>query len=107
MHLETLNNVTEVSTSAIGHDAKGAFVYVVSPEKTVALHLVTLGATEGDKVVVLDNLAANEMVVVEGADRLKEGSKVDISEKDGQTVAASPVDSVKPDSKPRKKFRQL
>jgi multidrug efflux system membrane fusion protein len=37
---------------------------------------VTLGPTEGDKVTVLEGLQPNEVVVVDGADKLREGMKV-------------------------------
>ncbi len=103
MHLETLRGVTQVSSAAIQHDTQGAFVYVVNPEKTVQLRRVTLGPIEADKAVVLSNLAANEMVVVEGTDRLRVGSRVDIAEKDGLAVAASPDTSAKPEAKLRKR----
>jgi multidrug efflux system membrane fusion protein len=100
---QTLSGVTQVSSAAIQHDTQGAFVYLVTPEKTVQIRRVTLGDTEGDKVVVLENLAANETVVIEGGDRLHDMSKVDIAEKEGQAVAASPDSQTpKPDAQSRK-----
>ena len=86
MHLDTLKDVTQVSSAAIQNDTQGAFVYVVTPEKTVQVRRVTLGGTEGDKVAVVTNLAPNEMVVLEGIDRLHEGSQVDITKKDEQLI---------------------
>ena len=67
----------------------GAFVYVVNAEKTVQIRRITIGAIDGDKVAILANLAPNEMVVLEGIDKLHEGSQVDIAKKDGQSVAES------------------
>lgn len=90
MHLETLPDVTLVSSAAIQHDTQGAFVYVVTPEKTVQLRRVKLGPTEADQVAVLENLGGGETVVIEGIDRLREGSQVDIAQKDGLAVAADP-----------------
>lgn len=106
MHLDTLPDATLVSSAAIQHDTQGAFVYVVNKEKKVQLRRVTLGPTEGDKVVVLSNLAANETVVVEGVDRLREGSQVDIAQKDGQAVAASPETEAISEGRTRKKDRR-
>jgi multidrug efflux system membrane fusion protein len=106
MHLNTQYDATLVSSAAIQHDTQGAFVYVVNPDKTVQTRRVTLGPTEADKVVVKSNLAANEMVVVEGIDRLHEGSRVDITQKDGQAMAASPEPLAKPDAKFRKRGRR-
>ena len=108
MHLDTLPGVTLVSSAAIQHDTQGPFVYVVNQEKTVQIRRITLGpgTAEDDKVAVLSNLAANESVVVEGIDRLREGSQVDIAQKDGQAVAANPETLTKPESKPRNRERR-
>jgi multidrug efflux system membrane fusion protein len=106
MHLDTLPGVTLVSSAAIQHDTQGAFVYVVTAGKTVELRRVTLGPTEGDKVAVLGNLNAGETVVVEGTDRLREGSQVDIAEKDGLAMAADPEIQAKSEGKSRKKDRR-
>jgi len=109
MHLDTLRGATLVSTAAIQNDSQGPFVYVVKEDKSVQLRRVTLGPTEADKVVVLSNLTANEIVVNEGTDRLKEGSKVDVAQKDGQAVAASPVSQQqgpKPEGQGDGKFRK-
>jgi len=106
MHLDTLRGATLISSAAIQHNVQGAFVYVISPEKTVQLRRITLGPTEADKTVVLSNLAANETVVVEGSDRLREGSRVDIAQKDGQAVAAGSESQAKPEGKLRKKDRR-
>ena len=106
MHLETLHDATLVSSAAIQHDTQGAFVYVVKPDKTVQIRRVTLGATEAEKVVVQNNLAVNEKVVIEGTDRLHEGSLGEIAQQDGQAVAASPETLIKADAKPRKRDRR-
>ncbi len=95
MHLETLKDVTQVSSATIQNDMQGAFVYVVTPEKTVQIRRITLGAKEGDKVAITHNLAPNEIVVLEGLDRLHEGSQVEIAKKDGQPVAKSAEKSPK------------
>ena len=40
---------------------------------------VTLGATQEDNVAIKDGLSEGDVVVVEGADKLKEGSKVTVA----------------------------
>jgi len=106
MHLDTLPGVTVVSSAAIQHDTQGSFVYVVGKEKTVQVRRITLGPTEGDKVAVLSNLAADETVVVDGVDKLHEGSQVDIAQKNGLAVAADPNMQAKPEGKSRKKDKR-
>ena len=90
MHLETQPNVIQVSSAAIQQDSEGPFVYVVKADNTVQIRRVKVGATEADKVIIENNLAPNETVVVEGVYRLHEGSKVDVAKKDGLAVAATP-----------------
>lgn len=87
MHVDTLTNAVQISSAAIQNDEQGAYVYVVTPEKTVQLRRVKIGGTEGDKAVILENLAANDVVALEGVDKLHEGSQIDIAQKDGQSVA--------------------
>jgi multidrug efflux system membrane fusion protein len=93
MRLDTLTGVTLVPSAAIQHDTQGPFVYVINQEKIAEIRHITLGPGETDdaKVAVLSNLVANEAVVVEGTDRLKAGSRIDIAQKDGQEVAATPA----------------
>jgi len=106
MHLNTLPGVTLVSSAAIQHDTQGPFVYVVGKEKTAQVRRIALGPTEADKVAVLSGLAAGEAVVVEGVDRLREGSQVDVAQKDGLAVAADPNVQAKPEGKSRNKDRR-
>jgi len=52
------------------------FVYVVNSDRTVQVRPVTLGVADGERVAVTSGLAAGELVVTEGGDRLREGAKV-------------------------------
>jgi multidrug efflux system membrane fusion protein len=52
------------------------FVYVVNSDRTVQVRAVTLGVVDGERVAVTKGLAAGELVVTEGGDRLRDGAKV-------------------------------
>jgi multidrug efflux system membrane fusion protein len=52
------------------------FVYVVNADRTVSVRPVTLGVVDGEKVAVTAGLKPGEVVVTEGADRLREGAPV-------------------------------
>ncbi len=106
MHLDTLKNATLLSSAALQHDSEGAFVYLVDKDKTVQLRHVSVGPNDDNKVVILSNLSPNETVVVEGVDRLKAGSLVDIAQKDGIAVAASPDKQSSPQARPEGKLRK-
>ncbi|HZB90276.1 MAG TPA: efflux RND transporter periplasmic adaptor subunit [Stellaceae bacterium] len=74
--LDTMTGTTIISTSAIERGAPGTFVYVVKPDNTVTAQKVTLGPADGEKVAVTAGLQPGDKVVVDGADKLREGAKV-------------------------------
>jgi len=76
MLLDTDEDVTVIPSSAIERGDQGAYVYVVKPDNTVTARPVTLGPSEGERIEVKTGLDPGERVVVDGADRLKEGAKV-------------------------------
>ncbi len=77
MLIDVEHGATVVSTSAIERGQQGSFVYVVGTDNKVSAKNVTLGATEGERVAVLTGISPGDKVVVDGADRLKEGMQVD------------------------------
>lgn len=82
MRLDTRHGVTTVPTAAIQRGSQGTFVYSVTPEHRVALQPVKLAAIEGDSAMIESGVAAGDLVVVDGADRLREGKKVELIERD-------------------------
>lgn len=77
-----------VATAAIQRNAEGAFVYVIDTEKqTVDVRPVELGASNGEQTVILKGVDAGNQVVIDGADRLKAGAKVEVLSLDGKSVA--------------------
>ncbi len=54
------------------------FVYVVKPDSTVEVRPVTLGVVDGERAAVTAGLAAGEIVVTEGGDRLRDGAQVQL-----------------------------
>ncbi len=67
-----------IPNAAIQFGAKGNFVYVVGAEEKVTIRTITLGPADGERIAVTDGLAAGERVVLEGLDRLREGSTAEI-----------------------------
>jgi len=76
LRLETRRGATVVPTAAIQSSPKGPFVYVVRPDRTVAVRQVHVGVTDGDDVSIERGLAIGEQVVVEGAERLRDGAAI-------------------------------
>jgi multidrug efflux system membrane fusion protein len=71
-----------VPTAAIQRNPQGAFVYVLKADKTVAMRPVKIDISQGGETSVVDGLEVGEQVVVDGAERLREGSKVEVKERD-------------------------
>jgi len=76
--LEVKRGATVVPASAIQRSPQGAFVYVVKADQTVAMRPVTIGVSQGDETSVSAGLVPQDLVVVDGADRLREGAKVEV-----------------------------
>ena len=67
-----------VPVPAVQRGTPGTFVYAVQDDGAVQVRRVRLGATDGDWVQVEGELAAGERVVTDGADRLRDGAKVEV-----------------------------
>lgn len=76
--LDTRRGATVVPASALQRSPKGTFVYLIKEDKTVSVRPVKVGPSEGDDLSIDEGLAVGDQVVVEGAERLHEGSKVEV-----------------------------
>ena len=74
--LDTMRGQPVIPTAAVQRGAPGTFVYLVKPDDTVAVQPVSLGPSSGERVAVLDGLRPGQVVVVDGADRLRDGAKI-------------------------------
>ncbi|HXX75744.1 MAG TPA: MdtA/MuxA family multidrug efflux RND transporter periplasmic adaptor subunit [Nitrospiraceae bacterium] len=89
--LEVKHGVTIVPSAAIQRGTKGTFVYVVNDDRTVAVRTVAIGTTHGEEASISSGLAPNELVVVDGTEKLREGSKVDVRNQNDQPAKGSDV----------------
>ena len=78
MVVETHEDTTLVPTAAIQRGAPGTFVFLVKEDKTVAVTPVQLGAVSGETTEVIKGLAPGNLVVVDGADKLRDGASVEL-----------------------------
>jgi multidrug efflux system membrane fusion protein len=81
--VDTLKDVVIAPTAAIQRGAPGTFVYLVKPDNTVTVKVVKLGPTQGENVAITDGLAEGDKVVIDGADKLREGSAVTLPAEKG------------------------
>lgn len=78
--VRSLENVVVVPVTALRQGSSGDYVYVLNAaDRTVSLRPVKRGQATVDKIVVESGLKAGEQVITEGADRLKDGSRVNLA----------------------------
>jgi multidrug efflux system membrane fusion protein len=75
--VDSLRSAVLVPNEAIQRGAQGPFVYLVKPDKTVELRKVTPGPSEGGVTAVREGVAAGDALIVDGADRVQERSRVE------------------------------
>jgi multidrug efflux system membrane fusion protein len=98
MLLDTLKDALRVPVGAVQRGAPGSYVYLLDAENTVSVHPIKLGPQDGDFYAVESGLSAGDVVVTDGADRLRDGAKVTVPEK-SQTPAASGAAKGRPNGK--------
>lgn len=75
---DTLKGVVLAPSAAIQFGTNGTFVYALDGDKKVKIRPLKVGPSDGDNTVITEGLAAGDRVVLEGTDRLKEGSEVEV-----------------------------
>jgi multidrug efflux system membrane fusion protein len=79
LRLETRHNAILVPIAAIQRGTQGTFVYVVGQDQAITIRPVTLGPVSDDIVAIEKGIAVGEQMVTDGADKLREGSKVTVT----------------------------
>jgi multidrug efflux system membrane fusion protein len=74
--VDTLHNQVIVPSTAVRHGPNGDFVWVLQPDKTVKERTVVSGPGSGETTSITSGLAAGEIVITDGGDRLKDGAAV-------------------------------
>ena len=87
--VEEKRGVILLPTAAIQRSSSKVFVYLVKPDSTVAVSNITTGTAEGETTEVTSGLKAGDVVVMTGADKLQEGSKVRVEIPGEKTTAST------------------
>src|SRR5580658_3852258 len=75
--VDTQHNATLIPTPAIQRNAQGAYVYVIKSDQTASMRTITPGTTDG-AVTAVQGLEPQEVVAVNGFDKLLDGARVAI-----------------------------
>ena len=90
LRADTLKHAVLVPSAAIQFGTNGTFAYVMDGDKKVKIRQLQTGASDENATVITSGLAEGERVVLEGTDRLRDGSEVEVVN-DSKDVPATPV----------------
>lgn len=76
MLVDVQKAATVIPLSALQRGRNGNYVYVVVNHEAVTLRPVKAGHVNGESIAILSGLSVGEIVVVDGADKLRDGAKV-------------------------------
>ncbi len=105
--VDTKHNLIIVPIAAIERGPQGTYVYAVGNDNTVKIRAVTLAETTGNHVGVSDGLNAGDLVVIDGQDKLQDGSRVNPTMAGGNnsdaqaSTKAAPANPSAPSSRTR------
>ena len=98
--VDTKHNLTIVPTAAIQRGPQGTYIYAVAKDPTgkdtiAKIYPVTIAQTTGNSVGLSAGLNPGDMVVIDGQDKLQDGTKINPSTSTGtngggRNAAASP-----------------
>ncbi|MGA8170496.1 MAG: efflux RND transporter periplasmic adaptor subunit [Methylocystis sp.] len=87
----TRKNVLVMPSAAIQTGAtNGSFAYVVREDNKVAVQPIVLGVSDAGMVEIKSGLQEGDKVVIDGADRLRDGAEIKIADGKPGTDAAPP-----------------
>ena len=87
--VSTLQGAVLVPQSAVQRGAPGTYVYLVNPGQTVSVRKITLGPGDATNIAIQQGVAVGDVVVIDGADRLKDGAKILVRQGVGATAAGA------------------
>ena len=81
--VDVRRGATVIPAPAIQRGPQNTFVYVVKADRTASVRPVTVGEIQGGDASIKTGLSPGELVVVDGADRLREGTRVELKAQSG------------------------
>src|SRR5215472_4542072 len=74
--VDTQHGLTIVPAPAIQRGPQGTYVYAVGSDNTAKIRTVTIALTTGNRIGLSGGLNAGDIVVIDGQDKLQDGSRV-------------------------------
>ena len=76
---DTRHNAVIIPTAAMQRSPQSTYVYVVGKDRTLKMRNIVTTLTEGDNAAVDSGLAPGDVVVVDGLDKLQDGTRVQVT----------------------------
>jgi multidrug efflux system membrane fusion protein len=94
--VDTKRNLTIVPAAAILRGPQGTYVYAAGADNTAKIRIVTIAQTTGNSVGLSAGLNFGDAVVIDGQDKLQDGTKINPTPSPGangasQSAAPAPV----------------
>ncbi|MGB0049153.1 MAG: efflux RND transporter periplasmic adaptor subunit, partial [Terriglobales bacterium] len=86
--VDTQHDATLIPTPAIQRNAQGAYVYLIKSDQTASIRTITPGTTDG-LITAVEGVQPQEVVAVNGFDKLLDNAKVMIRQPPGGSGATS------------------
>lgn len=104
LRVNTVQDAVVVPPAAIQRGPQGAYVYVIAENGTASRRLVTVGHEDAQVSIVTKGVQAGETVVVDGASRLTDNSKITVVQPDaaGASTPAGPPEAAAPGAQSRR-----
>ncbi|WP_252275436.1 MdtA/MuxA family multidrug efflux RND transporter periplasmic adaptor subunit [Pseudomonas subflava] len=96
LRVETREQAILVPSAAVQFGARGTFVFVVGDDGKVKLRDIKVAASDGAISLIESGVEVGERLVLEGTDKLKDGSEV-------QVIDTPPGELARPDAKAEQK----
>jgi multidrug efflux system membrane fusion protein len=93
---DQIKGATVVPTAAIQRSSTATYVYLVADQKTASVRPVETGPSEHGLIVVSKGLVPGDVVVVDGVDKLREGSAVELVSRTAGAAGAAASGPDKP-----------
>lgn len=98
LRVETLEDAILIPSAALQFGSRGNYAYVVGEDSKVELRTLEVGPSNGEKTVITNGLNVGERIVMEGTDRLRDGSEVEVVDRKKLAEEAAENPKIDPQS---------
>ncbi len=78
LQVDTAKDAVVVPPAAMQRGPRGAYVYIIAQDNTASRHNVTVGHEDAQGTIITEGVKPGDKVVIDGASRLSDASKVTI-----------------------------